>query len=433
MVPGIGTADPVRVWALGVPGQTGEIEEVMSWTSRTDETAPAGATGGTRTSSRWWAGIDAARGLALLGLLSVPLLPASQQGTPEPTWWGLLLSGHAVALVALLAGVEIALSSGGRFPHRGRWLGADRMGLAVQGLLIAVVGLGIGALMPEGTPADNVVICYAALFVLAIPFLHLSATALFACAGLLWVAGPLLVQAGMGVLSAFTSSDPSFGDRMGGPAGTVTQLLPTGTSPVLLYLTCLLVGLGLGRVRLRDTGVQVRVLAVGAALVLCAQTASFMASAAGGYDRLLTPGGVGEDGLREVLMRGPDSLATGTTWWPVITAAHSDPRWEIAAGLGVGLLVLGSFLLITARFGACLLPLSAAGAMALSLYTAHLVALSVQAHYGLPELWYISHWAVAALAALAWQRARGQGPLERMISIGVSTTRRTVLRRCHRT
>jgi uncharacterized membrane protein YeiB len=98
----------------------------------------------------------------------------------------------------------------------------------------------------------------------------------------------------------------------------------------------------------------------------------------------------------------------------------------------VALLVLGGFLLVSGRFGAWLLPLLAAGAMALTLYTVHLVVLSVQAHYGLSELWYVSHWAVAALAALAWQQARGQGPLERMISTSVSATRRTMLRRCHR-
>ena len=50
----------------------------------------------------------------------------------------------------------------------------------------------------------------------------------------------------------------------------------------------LLVGLGLGRMRLRDTGVQVRVLVVGALLVICAQAAFVVSNAFDGYDRLLT-------------------------------------------------------------------------------------------------------------------------------------------------
>lgn len=403
----------------------------MSWTSRTDGSAPAGVTGGTRRSSTWWAGIDAARGLALIGLLSVHLLPASHQGTQEPTWWHLLLSGHSAALFALLAGVELALSSGGRFPHAGRWLAADRTGAAVQAILIAVVGLAIGSLMPEDAPADNVVIYYAALFVLAIPFLHLSATALFVCAAVSGIVGPLLMQALAEVLPAHDSSTPTSAEGVGGPAGPISQLLLTGTYPVLPYMTFLLVGLGLGRVRLRDTGIQVRLLTVGAALVICAPTASFVSYAFDRYDRLLTTGGMGGDGLGEVMMRGPDPLPTDTTWWPAITTAHAETAPAIAASLGVALLVLGSFLLVTGKFGAWLLPLSALGAMALTLYTVHLVALSVQAHYGQPHLWYVTHWLAAALLTLAWQRALGQGPLERVVSTGVSTTRRTVLHRPH--
>jgi hypothetical protein len=404
----------------------------MSWTSRTERPAPAGATGGALRPSRWWEGVDAARGLALIGLLSVHLLPASDQVTQDPTWSHLLLSEAPVALFALLAGVGLALGSGGRFPHRGRWLAADRVGMAVQAILIAVLGLGIGALIPGNVPADNVLIYYAVFCVLAIPFLPLSATALFVCAAVLWIVGPLLVQALAEVLPAYTST-PTSVDGVVGSAGRISQLLLTGLHPALSYVTCLLVGLGLGRVCLRDTGIQVRVLAVGAALVICAQTASsFVSSASGGYDRLLTIGGTGGEGLGEVLVGAPDVLPTATPWWPSIIPAHTDTAWGIAAGLGVGLLVLGSCLLATEKFGAWLLPLSALGAMALSLYAAHLLALSFQAHYDQPSLWYVLNLVVSALFAVTWQRALGRGPLEQVVSTTVTTTRRTVLRRVHR-
>ena len=208
----------------------------------------------------------------------------------------------------------------------------------------------------------------------------------------------------------------------------VPHLLLTGTNLTLPYMTCLLVGLGLGRVHLRDTGIQGRLLTVGAGLVIFAQTTSaFVSYAFGGYDRSLTTGGMGENELAEVLVRGPGSLPTDPAWWLAITTPHTNPLWEIVASLGVGLLVLGSFLLVSQQFGAWLLPLSAMGSMTLTLYTAHLVALSFQTPYDQPYLWYVIHLVVAALLAVAWQRALGQGPLERVLSTSVETTRRTVL------
>ena len=400
----------------------------MSWTSRTEGPALAGAADGARRSSRWWDGIDAARGLALLGLLAVPFMPADDHEIQESTWSGLLLSGAPVALFVLLAGVGLAFDSGGRFPHRGRWLAADRMGMAVQAILMAAVGLGAGALMPEGVPADNILIYYAVFLVLAIPFLHLSATALFVCAALMWIVGPLLMQAMTEVMPAYAPSTPTSVDGVSGAAGRISHLLFTGSHPILSYMTCLLVGMGLGRMRLRDTGVQVRVLVVGALLVICAQAAFVVSNAFDGYDRLLTSNRTS----MEVRVWGPEVLPTDSPWWPALIPAPTGTAWTIAAGLGVGLLVLGSLLLATRKFGAWLLPLSALGAMGLTLYTAHLVALSFQAHYDQPSLWYLLPLVVVALVARTWQRATlGPGPLERVVSTSVEATRRAVLHRSH--
>lgn len=414
------------------PGGAGAergIGGLMSWASRTAGSALVGATGGARRPSNWLAGIDAARGLALIGLMSVHILPQQDDEIQEPTWSQLLSSEYSVALFALLTGVGLALGSGGRFPHTGRWLAADRVGVAVRALLIAVVGLGTGALMPEGAVADNILIYYGVFLVLAIPFLHLSSTALFVWAAVFWIVCPLLVQGLMEVLPAYTSSDPTFAGMVEEPAGRISQLLLAGLHPALPYLTCLLVGLGLGRVHLRDTGIQVRLVAVGAGLVFSAPIiTSFVPSAFGGSGRMLTSSGMSEDEL----VWGRHPLPTDTAGWLSVSTPHADPLWAIAAGLGVGLLVLGSILLVSKDFGARLLPLSAMGAMALTLYAAHLVALSFEAHDDRPYVWYVIHWVVAALFACAWRRARGQGPLERVVGTSVEVTRRTVLHRRHR-
>ena len=52
----------------------------MRWTSGTERSAPADATGGARRSPAWWAGLDAARGLALIGLMAVQVLPGHHAG-----------------------------------------------------------------------------------------------------------------------------------------------------------------------------------------------------------------------------------------------------------------------------------------------------------------------------------------------------------------
>jgi hypothetical protein len=396
----------------------------MRWTSGTQRFAPADATGGARRSPAWWAGLDAARGLALIGLMAVQILPGHHAVTPAPAWPHLLLSQTSAALFILLAGAGLALGSGGRFPHRGRWLAADRVGLAVRALLLAVVGLGIGALMPEDAPADNLLICCGVLLVLAIPFLRLSATALFVCAAVLWIVGPLLVQGVTDVLPTPASAHPAFADMPAEPGGTVSRLLVTGTYPALPYLSCLLAGLGVGRMNLRDTGIQVRLLATGAGLVVLARTADpFFPHAFGGHDRVSATGGTCADELAEVLVRGPDP-------WP------TEGVWAIAAGLGVALLVLGGCLLVSRRAGAWLLRLSAVGATGLSVYTAHLVALSVEVRYDLPVLWSVAHLGAVVLLAVGWHRALGRGPLERVLDASGDAARRTVLhrhRRLHRT
>nr|WP_156270337.1 hypothetical protein [Kocuria sediminis] len=368
--------------------------------------------------------------MALIALVSGPILP-DDDAMAGPVWSS-LLPGHAAALVALLAGVGLALGSGGRFPHEGRWLAADRVGAAVRAVLVAALGLAIGALLPEDVPAGDVLVYYGLLCLLAIPFLRLSATALFGCAAVCWVVTPLLAQALTALLPVGAASTRTFADVVDEPAGTISQLLLTGTCPALPHLTCLLVGLGLGRVRLRDRGVQVRLLAGGAGLVLVAWTTSFLLHAVSGYGRGSATPGTSDDPLGRMPVRDPGAWPTDAVWWPAIAAPHTGPLWAIVPGLGVGLLVLGGCLLISRRSGAWLPALSAMGAMGLTLYTAHVVALSFELRDDRSPLWCVVHLVVAALVALRWQRALGRGPLEQVVDASVQATRRAVLHRSRR-
>jgi uncharacterized membrane protein len=396
--------------------------------SRAEKTDPGGLDDALIRPTRRLVGIDAARGLALVGLMAIHILPSWNEETGEASFTWRVFSGDSAALFALLAGVGLALTSGGRHPHEGKAMTADRIGLAVRAVLIAIVGLWIGTLMPEDPPAYSILLYYGVFFLLAIPFLHAGPKALFASAAVFGVVAPLLMQGLLDQLPEWSSYNPTLTTLVTEPGATASQLLLTGSYPALPYMTYLLVGMGLGRLNLRKQEVQIRLLVVGIGIAIFARATSyFLLYAFGGYRRLREASAMGEEELAEVLIWGPDSLPTSTVWWLAIATPHTNTPLAIAASLGISLAVLGALLLIARKAEAWLLPLAAMGVMTLTLYTAHLVALSFEAHYDQPYLWYVIHLVVAALFAVAWQRALGQGPLERVIGLSVKGTRRAVL------
>ena len=60
----------------------------------------------------------------------------------------------------MLAGVGLALTSVGRYPHEGRKMAADRIRLVVRAVLTAVVSPGIETLKSEDPWAYNILIHY---------------------------------------------------------------------------------------------------------------------------------------------------------------------------------------------------------------------------------------------------------------------------------
>ena len=91
-------------------------------------------------------GIDAARGVALLGMMATHIFSLYNEQTGEPSWTGLVFSGRSSALFAVVAGIGLALLTGGSQPRSGRALSSDRRGIAVRALIIALIGLALGGL-----------------------------------------------------------------------------------------------------------------------------------------------------------------------------------------------------------------------------------------------------------------------------------------------
>ena len=123
------------------------------------------------------AGIDAARGLALLAMMATHVLPTfGSDPQLTPTWVGLAFSGRAAALFAVLAGVGLALSTGKQQPLEGPTLGAARRGIALRALVMGAVGFSVGGLEVN---IAIILVHYALLFLCVLPFVGLGASAFY--------------------------------------------------------------------------------------------------------------------------------------------------------------------------------------------------------------------------------------------------------------
>ena len=80
------------------------------------------------------------------------------------------------ACFALLAGVGIALMSGGRRPLEGRARAAARAGLLVRGLLICAIGLALAYTQPD---LEIILAFFGLYFIFAIPLLGLRPSVLW--------------------------------------------------------------------------------------------------------------------------------------------------------------------------------------------------------------------------------------------------------------
>jgi hypothetical protein len=208
------------------------------------------------------------------------------------------------------------------------------------------------------------------------------------------------------------------------PIATTSELLLTGSYPALAYMTYLLVGLGLGRLDLRSTRIQGWIAGAGAGLaVLSHLVSTLLLGPGGGYDALLAATGLDAEDLDWTLTFEPDVLPDASGWWLAVDGPHAGTTLAIGASLGMGLLVTGLFLLITAKAGKLLAPLAAMGSMTLTLYSAHLLALAPELHYDSPEAWFILHLAVAVTFAWIWRKNIGRGPLERMVTAAARNAR----------
>src|SRR3712207_5429718 len=143
------------------------------------------------------AGLDLARGLAILGMIGAHL-DLTENLSWSPSSWQALVFGRSAALFGVLAGVSIGLLSGGTRPPSGDELVRARMRIMVRAAWVFLIG---GVLELLGTEVEVILGVYAVLFVLALPFLRWSPRRLLMLAAVLAVIAPpapLLLAQGAG-------------------------------------------------------------------------------------------------------------------------------------------------------------------------------------------------------------------------------------------
>lgn len=335
-------------------------------------------------------GVDLARGLAVLGMLAAHLLALPTWEWTEPATWGDIANGRSSILFAVVAGVSIALVTGGVAPlPRGPLLARARTMLALRGILLWLIGL---ALIITGVPVFVILPAYGVLFLLSLPVLRLSARTLWILAGVLALVMPWL-QPALDALPLWQ-----------GEAGATLALIIGWHYPFTVWIAFVVAGLAAGRSRLGARRTQLTLLIVGAALAALA----YAADAAIGTTRL-------EEGISYVSA--------------VLTARpHSSGLLEVigSGGFALAALALCSLACRVRWIAAASLPLRAVGSMPLTAYAGQIVAWAIIAAVvlgdtgdllGMRELQLF--WAfvgVTVVFCTGWAVWLGRGPLETLIA-----------------
>lgn len=362
-----------------------------------------------------------ARCLALLGMVATHVL-ASRQPDGDLALGQAVAGGRASALFAVLAGVTLALMTGGRAPVRGRERAARSLGIAVRALVIALVGFVLGDLQ---TGLAIILTYYGVLFLLGLPFVGLRAPALFGLAAAWLVVAPVLSQVVRPQLPPRGFNSPSL-VQLAEPGQLLSELTFTGYYPVVPWLAYLLAGMALGRLDLSRRAAQAWVAGGGVVLAVLATVVSRLATSRPEVlDALVAGGGTvattGRGLLEEIAGGMFGQTPVGGPWeWLLVVAPHSTTPFDLAQTIGSALAVIGGCLLLVGALPATwtrgVAIAFGAGTMTLSLYTLHVLMKTPEIPPAETPESFGWHVAVLVLVGALYVYAGSRGPLERMVT-----------------
>ncbi|MDR6904814.1 putative membrane protein [Agromyces sp. 3263] len=330
-------------------------------------------------------GVDAARGFALIGMFVAHVAPAV--ASVDAAALLAIADERPRLLFALTAGIGLGFISGGTRPIA-EDRGELRRQIAVRAVILIALGMLIWATLH---PLVYIILdVYGVAFLLMLPLLFLPPRGALALGiGLLTVT-PALAELGTRTALAEAVRQTPF--------RFLSDWVVGGAYPVIVWVPVMLIGLALARMDLTSPRV------IGVTALVGALAASVFLPIA---SRLPPPELVGEAG------------------WSVPLRASL----ETLGNVGVGALVVAALLTLTALArpavrrvaGAVLSPVTAMGSMPLSIYTIHLVVISlaIRVEDGVPtdDSWSLLIGLIVGSMVFAWlwRRYLGRGPLERLL------------------
>jgi uncharacterized membrane protein YeiB len=366
-------------------------------------------------------GVDVARGLALLGMIAVHIFD-TLHSNDTPSMTHQVMAGHALATFVLLAGVSLTFIT--KRSRTGSLL-PDAAALTTRALVITLIGLALNSVLDPDI--DVILPYYGLMFLLVIPLLRRSSRILIG------ISIGLVVLAPLAVLASFNTDLPADEPTLAAlihPVELFSPLLVTGSYPTVAYMAFICVGMVIGRLNLSNRRVAVRLTVVGAVLAAGSWLLStLMLFRFGGLHHLraAAPLKVSPQEAQNIILWEPDTVSSW--WWLVERAPYATTPFRMAHDLGIAMAWLGLSLLITRSRLArrALGPLAAAGAMTLTLYTAHVIVLDASSFLeDHPiELFFVLVYIALSFAAL-WRQGGRRGPLEAVVTWASARSRHMV-------
>ena len=384
-------------------------------------------------------GIDVTRGLALLGMIAVHALFLYDESY-NPTWVTHVALGTASATFAVLAGVGLSLTTGRAKVPKPQ---AKSTAAAIAGRAAAVAAIGLALGYTDAEVTGVILPYYAMLFLLAIPLLLLRTRWVVLIGLSAAIVVPVVSHLVRPYLPLASLENLSMSYVLSDPMGALSELLLTGAYPALPWMSYICAGLVIGRMKLSAIRTARRLLGWGVVLALGCRAAAWLLLGPLGGRAALQIAGLGDTGaaeaesVDEVLTFGFDGTTPTTSWWWLATPGqHAGTPLDLLGSTGVAVAVLGAMLLLghiarpaLARTIAVLTaPLAAAGAMTLTLYTAHVAFMNSDLDVFGATDGYVIQVMVGLLFALGWRQAVGRGPLETLVT-AVSNRARSLVPR----
>ncbi len=355
--------------------------------------------------------VDLARGVALIGMMFTHIGP--RWSGENPPVGDMLAGGRAAPLFAMLAGVSLTIvhqrDPRGAGSTRATW---------IRAALLVALGLALGSL--DEVPVYVILAYYGVAIVLVLPFRRLGTTTLFALGAAWVIIAPVVVLWAQRTHAAVFSGQTEWAD-LRHPGELIMEIGVWGAYPMGAWIGYVLIGLAIGRLDLRSLTIAWRLVAIGAGLVAATLAAGWAAIRAGVFDD-------GLEGGWRILFAGTGYPYEKPQWDELLLVGqHTTRPLGMLSAIGSAVLVVGLCALLIrvpwARMA--LLPVRAAGAMTLTLYTVHVLWSwrirvdfleahpdGVQPHtYGTWLLQVI----VLCAAATMWSLTLGKGPLEWLV------------------